>query len=582
MTKIISAVIISFTLVSIALSQSYSSDVNPFSGSFTLMLEGGTTVTKTDYNNSLPAFVGKISADYFLHTNSRVALGIKMFGGFGTLRANGGADTSVHNIASSIKTPVYFIGIGPELSVNLGKFCPYFFMGLSYLSFYPEDSTGTRLPRNKAGVYSKTELNYNFEFGVKYRLSRQFSINAAVTGHVSTHDYLDDLPNSISTGYHNDQFYTLTLGISYSFLESKESGNEEQVQEPVQVQQEIQKPVQDQDHDGVPDYLDKCPNTPSGVAVDKNGCPLDSDHDGVPDYLDKCSGTPSGVAVDKSGCPLDSDHDGVPDYLDKCPNTAPDVKVDSTGCPIVETKPQQVKPEVKPEIKPEVKSLPKKVNYGLTLFDAGNFDKQYGSLTASGERILDSLSQTLNSNPNSRWRIDGYIDNMGSDSLNKKVSLERALTVYYYLVSKGLQSTRFDVYGEGAQNPLSTDTTEEGRALNRRVTFTEIKEAAPVMKTTEGVKPSSNIITDTTAYNFSNDSFVEGAIYTDGKLFSIQLSSWLQIDKAEQRVALLKAAGHNAMIWKARIGNGYRYRVRVGFFKTKSDAQAYYQKYFAQ
>ena len=95
----------------------------------------------------------------------------------------------------------------------------------------------------------------------------------------------------------------------------------------------------DSDKDGVPDYLDKCPDTPAGVAVDAQGCPLDSDKDGVPDYLDKCPGTPLGVKVDKVGCPLDSDGDGVPDYLDKCPDTPTGVKVDQNGCPFPADKP---------------------------------------------------------------------------------------------------------------------------------------------------------------------------------------------------------------------------------------------------
>ena len=112
----------------------------------------------------------------------------------------------------------------------------------------------------------------------------------------------------------------------------------------------------DSDGDGVPDNLDKCPNTPKGVKVDKNGCPIDSDGDSIPDYLDKCPSTPTGVKVDSVDCPLDSDHDGVPDYLDKCPETPRDVKVDKDGCP--EAKPEvkiEAKPVVKPEVKPEVK-----------------------------------------------------------------------------------------------------------------------------------------------------------------------------------------------------------------------------------
>jgi opacity protein-like surface antigen len=90
----------------------------------------------------------------------------------------------------------------------------------------------------------------------------------------------------------------------------------------------------DTDGDGVPDYSDKCPDTPPGVIVDVYGCPLDSDKDGVPDYLDKCPNTPLGAAVDSHGCPVDSDNDGVPDYLDKCPNTPTVMKVDAHGCPL--------------------------------------------------------------------------------------------------------------------------------------------------------------------------------------------------------------------------------------------------------
>ncbi len=57
----------------------------------------------------------------------------------------------------------------------------------------------------------------------------------------------------------------------------------------------------------------------------------DSDMDGVPDMDDKCPGTPMGVAVDKNGCPLDSDGDGIPDYLDKEPNSPKDARVDADG-----------------------------------------------------------------------------------------------------------------------------------------------------------------------------------------------------------------------------------------------------------
>jgi outer membrane protein OmpA-like peptidoglycan-associated protein len=89
---------------------------------------------------------------------------------------------------------------------------------------------------------------------------------------------------------------------------------------------------QDTDKDKVPDYKDKCPNTPFGVVVNSQGCPLDSDNDGVANYLDKCPNTPFGIAVNNQGCPIDSDKDGVPDYMDKCPSTPLGIEVDDKGC----------------------------------------------------------------------------------------------------------------------------------------------------------------------------------------------------------------------------------------------------------
>lgn len=91
-------------------------------------------------------------------------------------------------------------------------------------------------------------------------------------------------------------------------------------------------PTADADHDGVPDINDLCPNTLAGATVMPNGCEMDSDNDGIPDSRDRCSGTPAGVKVGSDGCAIDSDGDGVSDILDRCPDTRPGAKVDAAGC----------------------------------------------------------------------------------------------------------------------------------------------------------------------------------------------------------------------------------------------------------
>jgi len=73
----------------------------------------------------------------------------------------------------------------------------------------------------------------------------------------------------------------------------------------------------DIDQDGVKNKRDKCAETPPGVAVDGNGCPLDNDKDGVPDYLDNCPSVPGSANL--NGC-QDKDNDGVSDFDDLCPD----------------------------------------------------------------------------------------------------------------------------------------------------------------------------------------------------------------------------------------------------------------------
>lgn len=66
--------------------------------------------------------------------------------------------------------------------------------------------------------------------------------------------------------------------------------------------------------------------------MDNKGCPPDSDKDGVPDYLDQCPNTPAGMRVDEKGCCGDDDHDGVANDVDKCPNTPQGAVVAKDGC----------------------------------------------------------------------------------------------------------------------------------------------------------------------------------------------------------------------------------------------------------
>src|SRR5205809_327701 len=207
----------------------------------------------------------------------------------------------------------------------------------------------------------------------------------------------------------------------------------------------------DSDRDGVYDGLDQCPGTPAGAHVNAKGCPADADGDGVPDGLDQCPGTPAGARVDAKGCPADADGDGVLDGLDRCPGTAAGTRVDAAGCPILFT------PERTPVILRGV------------MFETGKSALKPESFT-----VLDIVAQSLNAIPDIRIEIAGYTDNTGSTATNLRLSQARADAVRAYLGSKGVAPSRMVAKGYGAANPIAANTTAAGRAQNRRVELQQL------------------------------------------------------------------------------------------------------------
>jgi OOP family OmpA-OmpF porin len=203
----------------------------------------------------------------------------------------------------------------------------------------------------------------------------------------------------------------------------------------------------DSDGDGVTDDKDKCPGTPKIAhhTVDADGCPKYTDADDVPDYLDRCPATPAGVPVDSWGCPFDSDGDGVYDYLDKCPNTPKGTPVDSQGCPEAGEK--------------------------LAIITNVNFDFDSSRIRPDAATKLDRVVGVLTDNRDVRVRVVGHTDSTGGNQYNQGLSERRAVSVRKYLAGKGISLTRMSVAGKGESEPLVSNKTKAGRAVNRRVEF---------------------------------------------------------------------------------------------------------------
>lgn len=101
------------------------------------------------------------------------------------------------------------------------------------------------------------------------------------------------------------------------------------------------------------------------------------------------------------------------------------------------------------------------------------FEPGKSTIQAKSHHQLDELYEYLHRHPEIRIEIIGHTDNTGNADANLKLSKARADAIKKYLTDKGIASTRLETDGKGDTKPIADNTTEEGKANNRR---TEIRE----------------------------------------------------------------------------------------------------------
>lgn len=355
-----------------------------------------------------------------------------------------------------------FLDLRLKLSKETKNFRPFLYAGPGFLADNSEKA-----------------LNFNAGLGAKY----YFNPSTALYFDAG---YINGIKIMRGVNEVKDNFLKATLGLEFDFGK-----------------------VNDADMDGVSDKKDKCPNTPAGVAVDENGCPLDSDGDGVADYIDDCpteagltslKGCPDrdkdGIADKDDACPdvfglaslkgcPDADGDGVTDKDDKCPNTPKGWKVDASGCPIDTDKdglfdeeddcPTVAGPKenkgcpVKELTAEEIEALKMKVEPVYFDFNKANY------IPAEKAKI-DKLVSLLKENANYNVNISGHADSKGTDDYNINLSKNRIASVVKTMTAAGIKKNRIlSKKSLGESSPAATNDTEEGRAQNRRVEFEVVK-----------------------------------------------------------------------------------------------------------
>lgn len=175
----------------------------------------------------------------------------------------------------------------------------------------------------------------------------------------------------------------------------------------------------------------------------------DADQDGVPDSLDRCPNTPVGTVVDAYGCPVtevgDADGDGVPDNMDRCPNTPKGTPVDGEGCPAPET---------------------------VIIYFA--FDS--AELNGPAKQALDIVADNLKARSYVVAVANGHADRTGTEAYNQGLSERRAKSVANYLMAAGVPEAQLRTRAFGETRPVNGGTTAEERARNRRVEINLLEE----------------------------------------------------------------------------------------------------------
>ncbi len=105
----------------------------------------------------------------------------------------------------------------------------------------------------------------------------------------------------------------------------------------------------------------------------------------------------------------------------------------------------------------------------LNLPDGVTFDFGKADLKSQFYPALNNVARTLGEYDQTIVEISGHTDSVGSDSVNQRLSEQRANSVGNYLMGQGLLRQRFEIIGLGKTRPIADNSTDQGRALNRRV-----------------------------------------------------------------------------------------------------------------
>lgn len=264
----------------------------------------------------------------------------------------------------------------------------------------------------------------------QYKISDKFALdlNLGLSGVIRQDHTFDGNSENRRPGFKAIN-YRATLGFSVYLGDEKEhadwvdASSEKQYKEKANKLEEkitkLENDLKDTDKDGIPDYLDREPNTPNGVAVNNKGQSIDKNKNGVPDELEQ--------------------------VMDERYASSESV--------------QKMK-----ESSDVAKNLANK-GYINVYFRFNSDQPERYSLNA-----VNQIVEYMRANPQSNAILTGYADAIGNEEYNLKLSEDRAKRVYEILVASGIEENRISYKGGGEDDSVDKSSSA-ARQLTRRVKF---------------------------------------------------------------------------------------------------------------
>lgn len=103
-----------------------------------------------------------------------------------------------------------------------------------------------------------------------------------------------------------------------------------------------------------------------------------------------------------------------------------------------------------------------------------NFDTGKSRIKATSYKIIGEVAKMMSNNPNLKISIEGHTDDTGNPEDNMRLSESRAQAVLLALTDEDVDASRLQSKGFGQTKPIDANTTEEGKAKNRRVELRKI------------------------------------------------------------------------------------------------------------